>query len=614
MPGPIVHLIVQKELWRYLQEMRRPDLSKLLQDSPCSPYTGFGSIGPDFLFFSMKEYGTDLAKLVNLFKDIYDMLEPFIEFYEKYIEPVEKKVDEAAGWVDEKLFHGLFQQLQDTVNTTISAAKLKLVSIITDKVDFFYAVYPKVQLGEPENEWYWFDTLHYRRTGTFCSNMWKLAKDDQDLMRYCLGYASHIGTDVVGHPYVNAIVGGPYRTHWHRHKLVENWIDAYMCNYTANQDGKPFRECNLSSGEERYSLDSISGSYLYKLCQFEDDKLPKKLGDMFLTALNTTFKDTPHPRTLSFEDLDSTYRMWFLWFKKVTSAGTAVKPKRVDRPGDRTKDLIKDFYGGLPKFPGDMPGSGSGSGRGRFSIKHLLEKLKKFLEYLAEVVKYIVDWTIRHMVDIVTLGYWEGVQMLKFLLNQIHRVIYEFYDNSRFALVLAGYIFPESTDLNKHPWGLSFVNTSYVHLTGGGVANFSKYPLRQENHAFWTPEHHLVYPETFPEQPYAEPAPMPFYGAFPEYFVYKASGSLNDEVGRLYDCMTPYGEHIQSTHAIDQMTWESGQLGNAIKCSADLIVSRMDNLPNFNLDGDRGYGWKTWRSDASGHLGNANPLDVTYMD
>ena len=46
--------------------------------------------------------------------------------------------------------------------------------------------------------------------------MWKLAGSDDDLKRYVLGYVSHIGTDVVGHPFVNAVTGGPYRMHWKR--------------------------------------------------------------------------------------------------------------------------------------------------------------------------------------------------------------------------------------------------------------------------------------------------------------------------------------------------------------------------------------------------------------
>ncbi len=56
MPGPIVHMIVQQRLSSYLQEYggeKGLKYAKILDDEPCSPYSSFGSMGPDFLFFSL---------------------------------------------------------------------------------------------------------------------------------------------------------------------------------------------------------------------------------------------------------------------------------------------------------------------------------------------------------------------------------------------------------------------------------------------------------------------------------------------------------------------------------------------------------------------------------
>src|SRR5688500_10050636 len=81
MAGPIVHLIVQQRMSRPLRQYPPdgPDLAKLLDADPCSPYAGFGSMGPDFLFFSLSEYGTPLDELVNFIFTVYDALEPLIE-------------------------------------------------------------------------------------------------------------------------------------------------------------------------------------------------------------------------------------------------------------------------------------------------------------------------------------------------------------------------------------------------------------------------------------------------------------------------------------------------------------------------------------------------------
>jgi hypothetical protein len=61
MPGPIVHLIVQQRLAdRLIRNAKAinlpPDLGNQLAADRCSPYAGSGSGGPDFLFFSMREY------------------------------------------------------------------------------------------------------------------------------------------------------------------------------------------------------------------------------------------------------------------------------------------------------------------------------------------------------------------------------------------------------------------------------------------------------------------------------------------------------------------------------------------------------------------------------
>lgn len=87
--------------------------------------------------------------------------------------------------------------------------------------------------GWDEQSFLWFDMLHYRRTGQFGRALWRAAAalEDADLraraQAYALGYITHVGADVTGHPFVNAIAGGPFRLHWQRHHLVENHLDAF---------------------------------------------------------------------------------------------------------------------------------------------------------------------------------------------------------------------------------------------------------------------------------------------------------------------------------------------------------------------------------------------------
>lgn len=609
MPGPIVHLIVQQRMSEHLlgHGARGHELAALLDADPCSPYTGFGSMGPDFLFFSLAEYGTPLDELVNFVFSVYDALEPLIEFFEAVIAPVETAIDDAIAALDQALFQGLFGQIKDTAELLTTTALTAVGAIVTSQVDLFYPFYPKLQQGAPEKEWYWFDFLHYRRTGRFASEMWNLAGGDDDLRRYVLGYVSHIATDVVGHPYVNSVTGGPFRTHWHRHKLVENWIDAYARN--RYRDSAQIIGCLNVGAADTYLPDAISGSYYSRLTELPGGSLPNNLSDMFVQAMNTVYSGIDHPPMLTAADVDTTYRLWLKWFTRSTSIGSGVPPTPVPPPGSGVISLVNDYVNGFPSPPG-----GGGGGGGGFSVLDILAALFALAAWLAEVLLYTLEWIISHVVDILTLPYTEAIGLIKWLLYQVQKGVFEVYDTLRFILVLGAYLFPEPRDLPKLPWGLALLNPGLAHLTGGAAADFFRHPRKQEAHGLLgTTEHHLIYPGTIQERFHAEPAPMPFQNAFPEAFISQGY-NYDPFIEHLYDCTAPYGAGTDFTHHVDRLTWEDGQFGNAIAFSARLMVQRLGDLPNFNLDGDRGYGWKTWRAQDAGHIESNNPVIVDYID
>ena len=319
MPGPIVHLVVEK---RVARQIRRFDTAHpaadLLLAEPCSPYTSFGAMGPDYLFFSIDEYSQELQDFVDFVFGVYDAFQPLIDFYEDNIEPVVDTIEDAVNAVDDLLFQGLFQQIQDTADQVATLAMTAAAVGVTSGIDFFEFFKPPIQRGLPEDEWYWFDFLHYRRTGQYASRMWDLAQGDSDLMRYCLGYASHVATDVVGHPYVNTIVGGPYRMHWRRHKLVENWIDAYARKFYP--DTAAIKKCLQLGPDDAYRLDAISSSYYYRLCEFENGKLPEKLAEMISKAMQDVYDPITHPSHLAPDSIDSIYGLWLKWFTLATSS------------------------------------------------------------------------------------------------------------------------------------------------------------------------------------------------------------------------------------------------------------------------------------------------------
>jgi hypothetical protein len=74
----------------------------------------------------------------------------------------------------------------------------------------------------------------------------KLVADAETELAFALGWMTHCGTDVTGHPFTNAKCGGPFRLHWQRHHLVENHFDAAAYN-VAHMGDTVFEELGTSA-------------------------------------------------------------------------------------------------------------------------------------------------------------------------------------------------------------------------------------------------------------------------------------------------------------------------------------------------------------------------------
>src|SRR5438552_2657251 len=61
-------------------------------------------------------------------------------------------------------------------------------------------------------------------------------------MAFSLVYMTHLGTDVIGHSFINQQVGGPFRNHPQRHHLIENHVDAWNyknCGFGRDDTANP---------------------------------------------------------------------------------------------------------------------------------------------------------------------------------------------------------------------------------------------------------------------------------------------------------------------------------------------------------------------------------------
>src|SRR5262249_37554864 len=47
-------------------------------------------------------------------------------------------------------------------------------------------------------------------------------------LSYAKGYMTHVAGDICGHPFINALVGGPFRNHAYRHFVLEALTDTWL--------------------------------------------------------------------------------------------------------------------------------------------------------------------------------------------------------------------------------------------------------------------------------------------------------------------------------------------------------------------------------------------------
>ncbi|MDT5188838.1 MAG: hypothetical protein QOI28_1089 [Mycobacterium sp.] len=257
-------------------------------------FTALGAVGPDLFFFCQdyssgplaaapyqddilmlamaayywgdaakrNDYGPLLILLAEVngtFAEIVRMLiqlqKAWQEFVAVFNRTVKKFVDEVVTVLDD-LTGGLIEEFTTAI-TNLAHAIIQVVEMeVLTYGDIFAWFSLKMRQGWDEKSFLWSDMLHYRHTSQMAANLLAEAKrqrkagasqDQYDqFLAYIMGWVCHIGTDVIAHSFVNEQCGGPFRTHYQRHHVIENHIDAH--NYRASAAGGklPFDEMSAN--------------------------------------------------------------------------------------------------------------------------------------------------------------------------------------------------------------------------------------------------------------------------------------------------------------------------------------------------------------------------------
>lgn len=608
MPKYGIHHIVLKEATPELYALDNITAAKAADVIQAeTPSALIGSIGPD-LFFWGPDYEV-VDKPYKLYKNIEKVVriynrivKPIREIKDAVVEPVEDLVETLAPNTVE-LIRRLLREIEETsslfksaVGTGLFAGVLEGANLLTDAAgigplshQFFQMFVPDFQKNKDEKEWYWFDMLHYRRTGKFAWNLVNGANSDRQ-KAFAFGYLSHIATDVIGHGYVNQIVGTAYRLNVHRHVTAENYQDTWKY-------------------ARYYNGESINHTLFARLGLPEN--LPSDVGDLLFDAFKQTYTGFDHPTKLQGDgfytrgQIDVTYEVFYKVLKLMESMAVG----RPEEPFSGVADILADALDNFSPPPSPpSPSSSMCSIEDIFSFgltsssrdcyEEFFENVATWLNYLGELIAWSLE-TLRNLIDLLlTLLLSLPISVLLAILYGIQLLCYQIYRSARMVLSTNGFVMPEPDELDNS------IARNLITLFPSCAVNFKTFP------SIGTPFHNnLICPVPFAEKPVTAAAFHPkAIESTPDRFIIEEPFSESALRAYAHDANSP-----EQTRSIQR---DRLSIGNSRDFTAWMI--RHANDPNittadqdilytdWNLDSDRGYGYHSWR----GKVPNDEPFAV----
>ncbi|MBP9079754.1 MAG: zinc dependent phospholipase C family protein [Flavobacteriales bacterium] len=559
MPGAFSHLALADRLREHCRESEFSPIHSQPE------HFNWGSMGPDVLFFHPDDW-IILKDYFELLFGLYDCFDEILDLYKKLRDTYENIIDWKTGGVYSEL-----QRTTEALKITITSFAAKL---LTDKVDFFEIIKPPMHAKPGEHDrknWWWIDIGHHYRTGDLANTLAAKASNVKQ-KSYAFGYAAHIGADVIGHPYVNVISSGPYRNHWRRHVLVEKVIDTYLWQHWNGE--------RLSSSRAYRKLQTTPGTGF-------------SIEDSFCNYLSDCFNSVYEPlgkAPITDEQVHFMFSTFYRWVRDSSKQSTLNLPKPelfdwFDLP-ETIRDRISQLQSSQPSV--QVP-SGALS----------LGSIKRFLRSIAELAL----WSLEVAVSIVLLPEAVIANLsatgLRYLNWLALRAIYDLSYNVRLSLSLAGYVHPEPEMLSTH-FG-KIVNPSEFLSLYTEVFPHERYHNSNQTY-------HLIHPLEIqvnnPEYPRSNVLP-----AFPLNLPEGLFEGWDDAAHINALLSTPTLSSIEK--AIDSLRNLQGlSVCPFAKHLMNRIALGTNDIPNWNLDGDRGYGWPTWKTSATKPWSNLSDFSI----
>ncbi|MBU2905556.1 zinc dependent phospholipase C family protein [Arenibacter algicola] len=636
MPGPAIHHLIAKELKQRIQsgnglgdDADYEKLQELLTKSENFPYLFLGCQGPDFLFFNTKDWtGLPLGDAVKIYYEVYDAIDDIKETLKGLVpQPVIdalEALDAAADAVVENSstlteLEQLFGDMQQVVDGLLANLTEMIKKFITDFNLYDLLEHP-YRDGQTKGEWWWFDAMHYRKTGRFAQALVDKTSPDSPLHLYALGYLTHVTGDTVGHPFVNINSGGAYRTQSQRHKTGENFQDVFhMFQHTSGTDW------NRSQLHAFYNFNFTGNIAPIDAANPEPDRntqLPDDLADLIADTMNEIYNtgnmdDNEYGRTISKGDVDAAYRLWYKWMRSATETGTLPEPipysltEELEEVWETAMDNLGDI-GDFLEDAADLAGS--------FNILAIFIILAALIIAAVAAALALIDAVLGALTTLTVAG-------IRYAACLIYEHLYNAFQTFRLGVSFNGLAYPMTEHMNEVRFD-QFKNTSFddpfgfdsrdlkgslpklkVLLDGGGF-------LDQLFHK----EKHLVYPptsETASEPNAAIPGPDSYFQQDPLHYAF---GNIPLD-RKFIDFLTQLegDEQKLKDYLATAIKEKRGlpTLGNAMDLTEELYDRLIKNkeIPEFNLDADRGYAYTCWtQKDESGPNAPEAPKELLQND
>lgn len=462
------------------------------------------------------------------------------------------------------------------------------------------AARPVIQTDYPlaVKQWRGFEFLRWLRTGRFARTLLELAgQADQatrdPLTAYAYGYLCHVAAATTGEPFVDNIVGGPYRTHWWRNRYVGNYVDAWTYGRYVTPGGVTMSGDDPTPAYDDPAWARLCSANLQNAIAFASPApagmdaaravsagplpapgLPDGLAELLVASVQATYDFGLDLTPDELKDEQTYHRAYtglysVLWL--MTSGegplclGTLGPP-----PASCTDEPSWVSSGGSPPSPVESSGGDTGSSVALAILALLLLLGGNWPGGLAAIAGAIAAAKDHKSIDWAQLRcnlYW-----------QRHH-LFEIEQGIRDLLIIAGLAYPQPHQLGMvgddgHTVPSDGINKSGRPLTR--TIRADRYPMAMDDSVNGAPDlNYLNFPVAGVEQ----------------------KGTLDLQDDHVYADHVVSGMGVQNGGMLTDGTYPTRgvSFGGAVANAVEVIRKDAADLADYDLDGDRGYGWLSWR-------------------